>query len=726
VRVGFAKAADRMHLNLKTKFALLTGVMVLAVGVILTTFLTRQQENTIRDELLNRAVALTEQLAYNCQLPLAAENKPSLRRLAQGLFKQAEVSYVQFLASDSTEMFRQGDGPGFPLQVADTTDVREQETGTQSGWIRTTDGSTFLDVRTPVIVEGSEDGDILATGRRSENVFLGTVRVGLSTAPAQTLIAHVRFLGGLLGLAIAVAGALIAALLVHIMTRPLSQLMEGNRRVARGDFSLRLEVRTGDEFGRLAGSYNQMADEIQRSRELAESYLASLRSNAEHLEGANRALQQSNAELAKASRMKSEFLAVMSHELRTPLNVIIGFSEVLLDQTFGDLNAKQKRYAENILSSGRHLLVLINDILDLSKVEAGRMKVAPEPFDLRQCVDEIQSLVRNLATRKGVDVHCAPVATLTPITDQKIFKQVMLNLLSNAIKFTPSGGRVDLEVRSLDGRVLRSDPSSRSLAPERRLGIVPRRVLLVEVRDTGIGIATDDHEKIFQAFQQVDASYARRQEGTGLGLALTRKLVRLLGGDVWFTSVERQGSTFWFYVPFEFSEGEGTGTERAELVPSDLSSEAAASESVTAATATREIDFTPAEPDVAAVAFEAGAIETLASATWPWGGEGAEAAAQTQAVVRTIEISQPPVILSAEIAEPQQASDPAADPHAAEFETPRVSAPVPLTPRPSVPAPATPPEVPVAVGTAADPRARKSRSVKPPKPDTGRDPGVKS
>jgi signal transduction histidine kinase len=409
---------------------------------------------------------------------------------------------------------------------------------------------------------------------------------------------------------VAFVASIVAAILIHVMTRPLGQLMEGNRRVARGDFGLRLEVRSGDEFGRLAGSYNQMADEIQRSRELAESYLASLRSNAEHLEEANRALQQSNAELAKASRMKSEFLAVMSHELRTPLNVIIGFSEVLLDRTFGDLNAKQGRYVENVHSSGRHLLSLINDILDLSKVEAGRMQVAPEPIDLRQSLEEIHGLVRDLAARKDVALRFEPVPTLTPVTDLKIFKQVLLNLLSNAIKFTPAGGRVDLEVRCLDGRSLRADPATRSLAPERRLGIMSRRVLVVEVRDTGVGIALDDHEKIFQAFQQVDASYARKQEGTGLGLALTRKLVLLLGGDIWFESVENTGSKFWFYLPFEYNDGDKPAESRSAPIPHE-DPEVVDSEGA-------NTTWTTPEALSGDVGIGTG-VEAVAHNEWPWG-----------------------------------------------------------------------------------------------------------
>jgi len=597
-------------LNLKAKFAIAAGVMMLAVSIIITTFLTQQQEAIIREELLSRAVALTENLSYNCQLPLAAENQTSLRRLAQGLFKQAEVSYVQFTNSRGQDLLRDGEGGSQPVDIARVRNVVEHSSGARSSWVATTDGREFVDVQTNVSVEGDDSGgeaDILASRRNADRVDLGRVRVGLTTVPAQKRIAHVRLLAGLLGVLIALAGSVVGAGVIHFLTRPLSQLMEGNRRVARGDFGLRLEVRSGDEFGRLAGSYNQMADEIQRSRELAESYLASLRSNAEHLEEANRALQQSNGQLAKASRMKSEFLAVMSHELRTPLNVILGFSEVLLDQTFGSLNPKQARYSENILTSGRHLLSLINDILDMSKVEAGRMKVAPEPFDLRQAAEEIQSQVRNLAAKKGLDVHLGAVPPVTPVTDPKLFRQVLLNLLSNAIKFTPAGGSVDFEIHCLDGRVLRDHAAASTLTPERKLAIVPRRVLLVEVRDTGIGVAIEDQDKIFQSFQQVDATYARRQEGTGLGLALTRKLVTLLGGDIWLQSASGEGSTFRFWVPFESTDGD---IERNPDPQADL-----------------RLADNGAAPGMMAVghfgglAAHSGVERPATSAVWPWGND---------------------------------------------------------------------------------------------------------
>jgi signal transduction histidine kinase len=709
-------------LDLKAKFAIVAGAMILTVAVIITTFLTKQQERTIREELLARALALTENLAYNCQLPLAAENRTSLGRLAQGLLKQDEVSYVEFQSTTGEYLAREGNNSTGDPGVEDVRDVVEHGAGTRSAWVRTADGRTFVDVQTTVVVEGEDEtsveNDILATNRQAD-VELGRVRVGLTTAPAQQRIAHLRRLAGLLGLAAAVLGSFIAAALIHVLTRPMSQLMEGNRRVARGDFSLRLEVRSGDEFGRLAGSYNQMADEIQRSHELADSYLASLRANAERLEEANRALQQSNAELAKASRMKSEFLAVMSHELRTPLNVIIGFSEVLLDEQFGKLNPKQARYADNVLSSGRHLLSLINDILDLSKVEAGRMKVAAEPFDLKHTIDEIHSLVRNLATRKDLEVKCAEAPALTPITDPKIFRQVMLNLLSNAIKFTPAGGKVEFGVRCIDGRALRSDAAARSLPPSRRLAIVPRPVLVVEVRDTGIGIAAEDHEKIFHAFQQVDASYARRQEGTGLGLALSRKLVTLLGGDIWFTSVPNEGTTFWFYVPFAWSEA----TESPSLGVAPLEHEPDAGDAKTAVRAPSRVGAgagagagTGVGAGVGASTGDgsgdgdAAALRPAAHGEWPWGaphaGDGETA---SDAVVTTPD--------DAEAAAAPDASSAVARRTAAASESPAgrpvtpsvASSSTPPGPRPAAAARETPTVAVADRRAAADRRSRGRR-----------------
>lgn len=231
-------------------------------------------------------------------------------------------------------------------------------------------------------------------------------------------------------------------------------------------------------------------------------------------------------QLHAASRHKSEFLANMSHELRTPLNAIIGFSEVLLERMFGELNAKQAEYLEDILGSGRHLLSLINEILDLSKIEAGRLELTPAPFDLRVTLEAALTFIRERAARQGiaVDLEIGPqVGDI--VGDERKIKQVVLNLLSNAVKFTPSGGRIRLRASPSDGAVV------------------------VSVSDTGIGIAAADREAVFEEFRQVGSDDARRREGTGLGLTLARKFVELHGGRIWVDSVDGAGSTFTFTLP---------------------------------------------------------------------------------------------------------------------------------------------------------------------------------
>ena len=238
-----------------------------------------------------------------------------------------------------------------------------------------------------------------------------------------------------------------------------------------------------------------------------------------------REIADKSRQLEAASRHKSEFLANMSHELRTPLNAIIGFSEVLTEKMFGDINDKQAEYLKDILESGRHLLSLINDILDLSKIEAGRMELDPTDFDLPGVVDNALILVRERATRRGITLGRTIDGRLGTIRgDERKVKQVLLNLLSNALKFTPEGGRIDV------GAGLRDE------------------VAEVSVTDTGIGIAPADQEAVFEEFRQVGAA-ERKAEGTGLGLALSRKFIELHGGTIAVKSQLGTGSTFTFTLP---------------------------------------------------------------------------------------------------------------------------------------------------------------------------------
>jgi signal transduction histidine kinase len=239
-----------------------------------------------------------------------------------------------------------------------------------------------------------------------------------------------------------------------------------------------------------------------------------------------REIEEKSRQLEAASRHKSEFLANMSHELRTPLNAILGFSEVLAERMFGEVNEKQAEYLQDILSSGRHLLSLINDILDLSKVEAGRLELELGRFHLPTALDNALTLVRERATRHGITLTQTVDKRVGDIVaDERKVKQILLNLLSNAVKFTPEGGRLGVTATAAEG------------------------VLTIAVSDTGIGIAPEDQAAIFEEFRQVGRDDTHKQEGTGLGLALAKKFVELHGGRIWVQSQVGQGSTFTFTLP---------------------------------------------------------------------------------------------------------------------------------------------------------------------------------
>ena len=252
-----------------------------------------------------------------------------------------------------------------------------------------------------------------------------------------------------------------------------------------------------------------------------------------------REIEDKGQQLEAANRHKSEFLANVSHELRTPLNAIIGFSEVLQERLFGELNEKQAEYTDDILSSGRHLLSLINDILDLSKIEAGRMELEVTTFHLPDAIENALLLIRERASRHGIKLDRIIDDRLGDfIGDERKVKQILVNLLTNAVKFTPEGGQIRVEARLSDSSVI------------------------VSVTDTGIGIAKEDHEAIFEEFRQVGTNYAQKREGTGLGLSLTRKFVGMHGGKIWVESELGKGSTLTFTLPinphpFPLPEGEG-------------------------------------------------------------------------------------------------------------------------------------------------------------------------
>src|ERR1041384_874278 len=239
-----------------------------------------------------------------------------------------------------------------------------------------------------------------------------------------------------------------------------------------------------------------------------------------------REIEDKSRQIEAANRHKSEFLANMSHELRTPLNAIIGFSEVLQEKLFGELNEKQAEYTSDILTSGQHLLSLINEILDLSKVEAGRMELELAPFDLPLAIENARTFVRERAVKHGITLDLDVDDRLGEyVGDERKIKQILLNLLSNAVKFTPEGGRISITANKTDNGAE------------------------VSVSDTGIGIPPAEQPTIFEEFRQVGGDYAYKKEGTGLGLTLAKKFVELHGEKISVESEVGKGSTFSFTLP---------------------------------------------------------------------------------------------------------------------------------------------------------------------------------
>jgi signal transduction histidine kinase/CheY-like chemotaxis protein len=351
------------------------------------------------------------------------------------------------------------------------------------------------------------DGRIAALVSENSSDYTDSRQIFLVSAAAAILLALV------LGFAISSS-----------LSGPVQRMDARLAELAEGDFSGRVDVPNRDELGTLAANLNRMNDELG---------------------GLYRKLEA-------ASRAKSDFLANMSHELRTPLNAIIGFSEVLLEQMFGPLNAKQAEYLGDIVTSGRHLLLLINDTLDLSKIEAGKMELELTTFALPAVLEDGVTMVRERAARHGIECSVDAGPELDEVeADERKVKQVVFNLLSNAVKFTPDGGRVEVRARRVGDRAE------------------------VAVADTGVGIDPADQDRIFQEFQQ-----AGQQEGSGLGLALARSMVALHGGSLWVESEPGSGSTFAFTLPVrQTAVSETAGPEpalaKAETAPVPRASKAA-------------------------------------------------------------------------------------------------------------------------------------------------------
>ena len=487
-----ARIPATVHAKLLTGFLAIVALLIVvgAVGLQTLSTVNRRAEHLV---LLQRKIAAYRQLQHDTTGQLYSVSSallvPDERTLEATLRQLNQFGYdldrLQFVARDEVELLARvrDDYEQFIKVVTRVIELIRAERGVEGREVQLAQAGPLADRLERLTNElvNKAEADMVASIDAAHEAYVGSRWVVIG------------FAVGAIGLALVLGYAISWSVI-----EPVRRMDARFRQIAAGDFGQRVEVANRDELGALADNLNRMNDELGRLYR----------------------------QLEAASRHKSEFLANMSHELRTPLNAIIGFSEVLLERMFGELNAKQEEYLNDVLSSGRHLLALINEILDLSKVEAGRMELELGEFDLPTTIHGALVLVRERAGRHDITLGHAVDEKLGPMLgDERKVKQVLLNLLSNAVKFTPEGGRIDVRAALVDG------------AAE------------IAVADTGVGIAPQDQEAVFEEFRQVGANDARKQEGTGLGLALARKFIELHGGAIRVTCVLGQGSIFTVVLP---------------------------------------------------------------------------------------------------------------------------------------------------------------------------------
>ncbi|NOZ67718.1 MAG: HAMP domain-containing protein [Deferribacteres bacterium] len=371
----------------------------------------------------------------------------------------------------------------------------------------------------------------------------------------KELDAHINryFTIGLVVLVISlVAAYILSSKLQRVISDPILELARTMKMVSHEkNYSVRVKKHRSDEIGILIDGFNEMLKQIHIRDEELGNLVEQVELRTVKLQQATERAYIMAQQTEEANLAKSIFLANMSHELRTPLNGIIGFSEVLIDKHYGELNEKQEEYLNDILSSGKHLLSLVQDILDLSKVETGKMELELSRINIGELLRGSLSMIKESAMKHGirlkVDVKDIPE---TMIADERKIKQIVFNLLSNAVKFTDDGGSIHITADVVDVQWLRENVPP--IFREEMVEIMEdshTSYLKVSVTDTGIGIKHESLRKIFDPFQQEDDSISRKYKGTGLGLSLSKKLVELHKGIIWVESETGKGSTFSFVLP---------------------------------------------------------------------------------------------------------------------------------------------------------------------------------
>jgi signal transduction histidine kinase len=493
-------------------------------------------------------------LAHNAEFGMYAEDKNYLRNLLESAGAERDVAYAVALSQNMQPLVEKA----FRKELSIPKELREKASRSLADpaevqFIR--GGIRYLEVLVPIRTQQDPDSLEMFPGRSAglSRKLLGYIQLGLSFENQDKSL-YSFLMSTLLFTSVSVLiGAFLTLLLTRRIARPLMAAVAHG--VSEKNFDQRVKVRPGDEIGDLSEAFNRMLEQLQDYRAQVEAQKKTLEDLVEErtaeLRQALQRAQHLTRKAEAANTAKSEFLANMSHELRTPLNHIIGFTELVADKQVGDLNEIQAEYLGDALGSSRHLLSLINDILDLSKVEAGKLQLEVTEVFLPALLQNSFTLVKEKAMKHGIQLQTEIDGIPERIRgDERKLKQILYNLLSNALKFTPEGGIVTLSACSLVSRDHQWTKGDGCAAPIPFVPNVSGEWVGISIRDTGIGVKAEDLERIFAPFEQADNSASRRFQGTGLGLSLTRQFVELHGGKIWAESEgEGKGSRFLFAIP---------------------------------------------------------------------------------------------------------------------------------------------------------------------------------
>lgn len=491
-------------LSIKSKLILLAvcvslgSIIPMTVGVVYYQF--RSFEQQLNQDLSIRANIIAQQSAAAIEFRDQAE---ALRILSALSVDSSIVSACLRIHDTVFAEYPARDREGTANECEETrTNARENE-------------SRSVETLQPIIFSGQQSGSIYI--RADDRVLKARLESLLNFS--------FRVVIGVLALSVA-----LAAFLQGSISRPVLHLVERMQAVqSTGDYSIRAQSKANDETGALIEGFNKMLTAVAvRDQELGmhRQHLEEMvEARTAELSATNQRLFAAKEEAEASSRAKSAFLANMSHELRTPLNSVIGFSDLLGMQTIPDPDGSIHAYLRNIGQSGRHLLSLINDVLDVAKIESGYMACNPKPLELMSLLKDTVESIRSSAIKGRIEITGIPEGAVDVVGDERMIRQIVYNLLSNACKFTPDGGRIGCDIARRESDVV------------------------VTVWDTGIGISASDQQRVFGEFQQVETEYNRRFQGTGLGLAITRRLVEMQGGKIWLESEPDKGSRFSFTLP---------------------------------------------------------------------------------------------------------------------------------------------------------------------------------